>query len=48
VTWGFAEPGELEAAHPDRIVSTVAELAAALGVVAPGVVAQPPGGAARA
>jgi phosphoglycolate phosphatase len=33
VTWGFAEPGELEAAHPDRIVSTVAELAAALGVV---------------
>ena len=30
VTWGFAGPGELEAAHPDRIVSTIPELAAAL------------------
>ncbi len=30
VTWGFAVGDELEAAHPDRIVSTVAELADAL------------------
>ena len=32
VTWGYAAPGELEAAHPDRIVSTVADLSTALGV----------------
>ena len=30
VTWGYAIDGELEAAHPDRIVSTVPELAAVL------------------
>jgi phosphoglycolate phosphatase len=33
VTWGFAAPGELEAAHPHRIVSTIAELTAALATV---------------
>ena len=30
VTWGYAIDGELEAAHPDRIVSTVPELGAVL------------------
>jgi phosphoglycolate phosphatase len=30
VRWGYAEPGELEAAHPDHIVSTIPELAAVL------------------
>jgi phosphoglycolate phosphatase len=35
VTWGFAEDGELEAAHPDRIVHTIPELEAALDVLGP-------------
>jgi phosphoglycolate phosphatase len=30
VTWGYAADGELEAAHPDRIVSTIPDLALAL------------------
>lgn len=35
VTWGYAEDGELEAAGPDRTVSTVAELADVLGLRRP-------------
>jgi phosphoglycolate phosphatase len=33
VTWGYALDGEIEAAHPDRVVSTVAELASTLDVL---------------
>lgn len=32
VRWGYAVPGELEAAQPARVVDTAAELASALGV----------------
>jgi phosphoglycolate phosphatase len=35
VTWGYALDGEIEAAHPDRVVSTVAELASTLDVLWP-------------
>ena len=30
VTWGYAEPGEMDTAKPDHIVSTPAELGALL------------------
>ena len=32
VTWGYAEPGELELAGPDAVVTTVDELATTLGL----------------
>ena len=35
VTWGYAADGELEAAHPDRIVSTIPDLATALDEIRP-------------